>query len=70
MKLIIEINDNRIPFFMELLRSLNFISDIQEVKNENQTQLVNDLIDSFNDVRLHEKGEKKLKLASDMLNEL
>ena len=70
MKLIIEINDNRIPFFMELLRSLNFISDIQEVKNENQTQLVNDLIDSFNDVRLYEKGEKKLKLASDMLNEL
>lgn len=70
MKVILDIKDNRIPFFMELVKSLDYIRVIKEVKNEDKSQLVSDLAEAFNDVKLYEQGKKKLKSAKDVLNEL
>lgn len=70
MKVILDIRDNRIPFFMELVKSLDYISVIKEVKDESKSQFVSDLAESFNDVKLYEQGKKKLKSAKDLLNEL
>jgi hypothetical protein len=70
MKVILDIRDNRIPFFMELVKSLDYISVVKEVKNEAKSQFVADLADAFNDVKLYEEGKKKLKSAKDLLNEL
>ena len=71
MKLILEIKENnRIPFFMELIKSLDYISIIKEVKEERKSQFITDLAEAFNDVKLHEQGKKKLKTAKDLLNEL
>lgn len=70
MKVILDIRDNRIPFFMELVKSLDYISVVKEVKDESTSQFITDLSDAFNDVKLHEQGKKKLKSAKDLLNEL
>ena len=70
MKVILEIRDNRIPFFMELVKSLDYISVLKEVKDESKSQFVTDLAEAFNDVKLYEQGKKKLKSAKDLLNEL
>lgn len=71
MKVILDIKDgNRIPFFMELVKSLDYISIVKEVKDERKGQLINDLAEAFNDVKLYEQGKKKLKSAKDLLNEL
>ncbi len=71
MKVILDIKENnRIPFFMEMLKSLDYISIIKEVKEERKSQFISDLADAFNDVKLHEQGKKKLKSAKDLLNEL
>ncbi|PIQ16756.1 MAG: hypothetical protein COW67_01210 [Flavobacteriales bacterium CG18_big_fil_WC_8_21_14_2_50_32_9] len=71
MKLILDIKENnRIPFFMELIKSLDYISIIKEVKEERKSQFITDLAEAFNDVKLHEQGKKKLKTAKDLLNEL
>ena len=71
MKVILDITENsRIPFFMELVKSLDYISVVKEVKNEAKSQFISDLADSFNDVKLYEQGKKKLKSAKDLLNEL
>ena len=71
MKVILDITqNNRIPFFMETVKSLDYITVIKEVKDEAKSQFVTDLADAFNDVKLFEQGKKKLKSAKDLLNEL
>jgi hypothetical protein len=70
MKVILDIRDNRISFFMELVKSLDYISVVKEIKDESKSLFVADLAEAFNDVRLYEQGKKKLKSAKDLLNEL
>lgn len=71
MKIILDIKENsRIPFFMELIKSLNYISVINEIKDKRKGEFVTDLAEAFNDVKLYEQGKKKLKKAKDLLNEL
>lgn len=70
MKVILDIKDNRIPFFMELVNSLDFISVVKEVKDERKSEFISDLAEAFNDVKLYEQGKKKLKSAKDLLSEL
>jgi len=71
MKVILDIKENnRIPFFMEMLKSLDYISIIKEVKEERKSQFISDLAEAFNDVKQYEQGKKKLKSAKDLLIEL
>lgn len=71
MKLLLDITDNsRVPFFMELLNGLDYISVIKEVKDKQKSQIIADLAESFHDVKLYEQGKKKLKSAKEMVNGL
>ena len=70
MKLILDIKENRAPFFMELIKSLDYINILKEVKNKEKSKNIQDLAEAFNDVKLHEQGEKTLKSANELLNEL
>jgi hypothetical protein len=71
MKVILDIQENsRVPFFMEMIKSLGYVSVIKEVKDKRKSQFISELAEAFNDVKLHEQGKKKLKSAKDLLNEL
>lgn len=70
MKVILDINDNRGAFFMELLKSLDYIKIVKEVKDKRKSEAIQDLAEAFNDVKLYEQGKKKLKSAKDLLNEI
>ena len=70
MKVILDIKDNRIPFFMELVKSLDYISVVKEVKNEQNGRFIEEMVEAFNDVKLHEQGKIKLKSAKSLLDEL
>ncbi len=70
MKVLLDIEENRAAFFLELLKSLDYIKVLQEIKDQEKSQAVLDLIEAFNDVKLHQQGKKELKAAKDLLNEL
>jgi len=70
MKVILDIKDNRIPFFMELVKSLENISVVKEVKNDQKSRFIEEMAEAFNDVKLHEQGKIKLKSAKSLLDEL
>ena len=55
---------------MDMLKSLNYISVVKEIKERRKSQLISDLAEAFDDVRLHEQGKKKLKSVKELLNEL
>lgn len=70
MKVILEIQENRADFFLELLKSLNYVKVLQEVKSKEKEEFILGLADAFKDVKLHNNGKKKLKTADELLNEL
>ena len=70
MKVILDIRENRMPFFMELVKSLDYVNIVKEVKDKNKSQAIADLADAFNDIKLYEQGKKKLKTAKELLNGL
>ena len=70
MKVILDIKNDREDFFMELLRSLNYVTVVSEIRDKDKSRQVQDLIEAFEDVKLHEAGKKSLKSAKDLLDEL
>ena len=70
MKVILDIKDNRGAFFMELLKSLDYIKVVKEIKDKHKSQAIQDLAEALNDAELHEQGKKKLKSAKDLMDEL
>lgn len=71
MKVILDIKENdRVPFFMELVKSLDYISVLKEVKDERKGEFIAGLADAFKDVKLYEQGKKKLKTAKELINGL
>jgi hypothetical protein len=62
--------NNRTPFFMELVNSLDYIDVIKQVKTDKQREFISDLSEAFDNVKQYEQGMKKLKSAKELLNEL
>ncbi len=69
MKVLLEIQEDRAAFFMELVKSLDYIDILKEITDKEQGELIKDLSDAFNDVKLYEEGKKTLKSAKDLLDE-
>ena len=70
MKVLLDIEEHRASFLIELLRSLEYVSIIEAVEDNEKSQAIQDLVDAFQDVKLYEAGKKPLKSAKDLLNEL
>lgn len=70
MKVILDVKDDRQAFFMELLKSLDYVEVLQEVNDKEKSEAIQDLVKAFNDVKLHEQGKKKLTSAKDLFIEL
>jgi len=69
MKVLIEIPDNEASFGMKVLKSLSFVKKAKPMSVAN-VGLWEDLKEAAEQVRLHKKGELKLKTAQELLNEL
>ncbi|MBI4646165.1 MAG: hypothetical protein HY738_06085 [Bacteroidia bacterium] len=72
MNYILTLNDNKKRFFfLQLMKQLDFIEDIKEVKlSANQLQFINDFEESIKYLKLAEQGKKNFKTAQQLLNEL
>jgi hypothetical protein len=70
MKVILEIENNRASFVIELLKSFNYIHILSEIKNPQKEKIIHELDEAFSDIKLHSRGKKKLKTAKALLNEL
>ena len=67
-RLVLDIPDNKINFFMELVSNLGF-EKVERLSNS-QKMFVDDIKTSLKEVELHRQGKIKLQSAKDFLNEL
>ena len=70
-QVVLNVPDNKYPFFMELVKSLGFVKVPAEVEvTKNQQDFVDGTKKSLEQVEQHLKGEIKLKTVDQLLNEL
>jgi hypothetical protein len=70
MKVILEIQESKAPFFMELVSGLKYIQIIKKIPDKRKSRAIQDIVEAFNDVKLHGEGKKTLKSADQILDEL
>jgi hypothetical protein len=68
MKVLLDIRDNKALFVMELLKNLSFVKT--NVLTPAKAQILEELKESIEEVKLAEGGKIKLKSADEFLNEL
>ena len=56
--------------FLELLKQLDFVEDVKEVKNASKAKAVAEFLAALREVEQHESGKLKLRTAKDFLDEL
>jgi hypothetical protein len=70
MKVILDIQESKAPFFIELINGLKYVRIIKKVKDRRKSKAIQEIVDALNDVKLHEEGKKTLKTANQLLDEL
>jgi len=70
MKVILDIQENKAPFFLELINGLKYIRIIKQIKDKRKSRAIQDIVEAFNDVKLHEEGKKTLKSAKQLLDDI
>ncbi|GAC1307437.1 MAG: hypothetical protein NVSMB24_19260 [Mucilaginibacter sp.] len=75
-QVIINIPENKFPFFMKLMRSLNFVKVVEanpahaEKLSAEQQKTWENVKQGFEELKMSEKGEIKFRPVQELLNEL
>jgi hypothetical protein len=70
-QVVLNIPENKFPFFMELVKTLGFVTVAEEMQlTEEQQEFVAGTRDALKQVEQHLNGEIKLKTADQLLDEL
>lgn len=68
MQYLLEVDDNKDKFLMEILKHFRFVKT--RPLSKANVQFINELQQSVEQVKLAKKGKMKLQTAKDILNEL
>lgn len=68
MKILLEVNDNKASFLMEVLKNFSFVKTTQ--LTDAKAEFMKELKESIDQVKLAKKGKVKLKSGNDLLDEL
>ncbi len=69
MKILLEINDNKAAFFMEVLKSFKFVKKATPISTE-KANLMQDIKEAVEELKLVREGKLKGIPAKDLLDEL
>lgn len=68
MKLLLEIEDNKAASFIEVIKGISFIK--AKKITDTKAQLLSEIRDAVDEMKLIRTGKKKARNAEDFLNEL
>lgn len=66
-QIVVDIPDNKVPFFIELIKNLGFVKKINVSEEPTKTEILDDLEQTLTQLK---KGTLKTIKAKDFLNEL
>lgn len=68
-QVVLNIKDGKYRFFMELVKSFDFVQ-VEQVEGDSKKNIVKNLTHGFKDLKLYKQGKLKTTPAKDFLNEL
>ena len=68
-QILINIKDSKYQFFLELLKSFDFV-EIEEYEGDSREEIIANLKQGFKEMKLYKQGKLKTTVAKDFLNEL
>jgi len=68
-QIIINVKEDKIQFFMELIKSLDF-AQIDEQLDDSKEEIMDSLDQSFKELKLYKEGKLEATPAKDILDEL
>ncbi len=69
MKILLDIADNKVTFFMEILKNFTFIKKATPLSDA-KAELMQEIREAVEEMKLIKAGKKKARNAEDFLNEL
>jgi hypothetical protein len=68
-QVVLNVANNKYPFFMELLKNFDFVQ-IEEDRGDSEEEIIANLTEAFEQVKLIKKGKLKGRPVEEFLNEL
>ena len=69
MKILLDINDNKASFFMEVLKNFSFVKKATPI-SDIKADLMQDIREAVEELRLVREGKLEARNAEDLINEL
>lgn len=69
MKIILDIKDNKVAFFLEVLKNFSFVKKVTPISNV-KADLINDIKEAIDEFKLVKEGKLEAKNAEGLINEL
>jgi hypothetical protein len=69
-QVILDININKYPFFIELVKSFDFVQIAQDDSGDSKEEILANLTQGFEELKLYKQGKLKTTPAKDFLDEL
>jgi len=69
MKILLDINDNKASFFMEVLKNFSFVKKATSISKA-KADMLEDMKEAINELNLIKQGKLKGIPAKDLLNDL
>ncbi len=69
MKILLDINDNQVSFFMEILKNYSFVKKATPITNA-KANLMEDIKEAVEELILVREGKLEARNAEDLINEL
>ncbi len=69
MKIILDINDNKVAFFMEVIKNFKFIKKATPI-SDNKAAIIQNVRESVKELKLVNQGKLEARNVEDLINEL
>lgn len=69
MKILLDINDNKVAFFMEILKSFKFVKKATPL-SDSKANLMQEIREAVNELKQVKEGKLEARNAEDLINEL
>ncbi len=69
MKVLLEVNDNKVDFFLEIIKNFSFVKEANTISDA-KADLIQDIKDAVEELKLVRDGKLIARNAEDLINEL
>ncbi len=69
MKVLLEVNDNKVDFFLEIIKNFSFVKEVKTISDA-KADLIQDIKDAVEELKLVRDGKLIARNAEDLINEL